>query len=78
MDCLRFVLSYMDKPELAQRACATIVDLAHYRELRDPNKVEFDKALDKVIAICKDPTLVDYAKRYQRGETVDIRAKTAQ
>jgi HEAT repeat protein len=78
MDSMRFVLSYMDKPELSQRACAAIVELAHYRELRDPNKVEFDKALDKVIGICKDPTLVDYAKRYQRGETVDIRAKTAQ
>ena len=78
MDSVRFVLSYMDKPELSQRACATVVELAHYRELRDPNKAEFDKVLDKVIGICKDPTLVDYAKRYQRGETVDIRAKTAQ
>jgi HEAT repeat protein len=78
MDSLRFVMSYIDKPELAQRACATVVELAHYRELRDPNKVEFDKALDKVIGICKDPVLVDRAKRYQRGETVDIRAKTSQ
>jgi HEAT repeat protein len=78
MDSVRFVLSYMDKPELSQRACATLVELAHYRELRDPNKAEFDTILDKVIDICKDPTLVDYAKRYQRGETVDIRAKTAQ
>ena len=78
MDSVRFVLSYMDKPELAQRACATVVELAHYRELRDPNKAEFDKALDKVIGICKDPTLVDYAKRYQRGETVELRTKTSQ
>ncbi len=78
MDSLRFVLSYIDKPEFAQRACATVVELAHYRELRDPNKAEFDKALDKVIALCKDPTLVDYAKRYKRGETVEVRKKTAQ
>jgi hypothetical protein len=78
MDSVHFVMSYMDKPELSQRACATLVELAHYRELRDPNKAEFDKFLDKVISICTDPTLVDYAKRYQRGETVDIRAKTAQ
>ncbi len=77
MDSLRFVLSYMDKPELSQRACAAVVELAHYRELRDPNKAEFDKALDNVIGICKDPTLVDYAKRYQRGETVDLRTKTS-
>ncbi len=72
------MLSYMDKPELSQRACATVVELAHYRELRDPNKAEFDKALDKVIGICTDASLVDCAKRYQRGETVDIRAKTSQ
>ena len=78
MDCVRFVLSHMDRPELAQHASATIVELAHYRELRDPNKDEFDKALDKVIAICTDPTLVDYARRYKRGETIDIRAKTSQ
>jgi HEAT repeat protein len=78
IDSLRFVLSYIDKPEFAQRSCATVVELAHYRELRDPNKDEFDKALDKVIAICKDAVLVDRAQRYQRGETVEIRAKTAQ
>jgi hypothetical protein len=77
MDSLRFVISYMDKPECAQRACATVVELAHYRELRDPNKAEFDKALDKVIGICKDAGMVDRAKRYQRGETVEDRAKTS-
>ncbi|MGA2798594.1 MAG: HEAT repeat domain-containing protein [Thermoguttaceae bacterium] len=78
MDSVRFVLSYMDKPELSQHACATVVELAHYRELRDPNKAEFDMALDKVIGICKDPTLVDYAKRYRRGETVELRTTTSQ
>jgi hypothetical protein len=78
MDSLRFVLSYMDRPELAQRACATVVELAHYRELRDPNKADFDKALDKVIGICTDAGLVDRAKRYQRGETVELRTKAAQ
>jgi HEAT repeat protein len=78
MDAVRYVLSNMDNPELAQRACATIVELAHYRELRDPNKAEFDKALDKVIDTCKDPVLVDRAKRYKRGETVEIRSKIGQ
>jgi HEAT repeat protein len=77
MASLRFVLSYMDNPEYAQRACATVVELAHYRELRDPNKAEFDRALDKVIGICKDTGVVDRAKRYQRGETVEDRAKTS-
>ncbi len=78
MDSLRFVLSYMDRPELAERVCATVVELAHYRELRDPNKAEFDKALDKVIGICTDASLVDRARRYQRGETVEVRTKASQ
>jgi hypothetical protein len=69
VDTLRFVLPYVDDPQFAQTACETIVELAHHREIRDPNKAEFDKALDKVIATSKDPVVVDRARRYQRGET---------
>jgi hypothetical protein len=50
-------------------ACETIVELAHHREIRDPNKAEFDKALDKVIQVSKSPVVVDRANRYKRGET---------
>jgi HEAT repeat protein len=67
VETLRFVAPYLDKPELAQQACRTVVELAHHRELRDPNKAEFDKALDKVIQICKDRNLVDRAKGYKAG-----------
>lgn len=69
IDTLRFVLPYIDQPKLAPTVCETIVELAHHREIRDPNKAEFDKALDKVIATSKNATVVDRAKRYQRGET---------
>ena len=69
VDALRFVLPYVDQPEFAQVACETIVEIAHHREVRDPNKTEFHKALDKVIETAKDPVVVDRAKRYQRGET---------
>ncbi|HEX4131198.1 MAG TPA: HEAT repeat domain-containing protein [Pirellulales bacterium] len=69
VDTLRFVLPYVDDPQFAQTACETIVELAHHREIRDPNKAEFDKALDKLIATSKDPVVVDRARRYQRGET---------
>ena len=68
IDSLRFVLPYMDKPEYAQEACATIVELAHHRKLREPNKAEFDKALDAVIRQ-QDPGIVDRAKRYKKGQT---------
>lgn len=69
VDTLRFVLPYLGQPQFAQVACETIVELAHHREIRDPNKAEFDKALDQVIKISKDPVVVDRAQRYKRGET---------
>ena len=69
VEAMRFVLPYVDQPQFAQIACETIVELAHHREIRDPNKAEFDKALDKVIATSKDSVVVDRAGRYKRGET---------
>ena len=69
VESVRFVLPYVDEPKFAEVACETIVEIAHHREVRDPNKAEFDKALDKVIEITKDPVIVDRAQRYKRGET---------
>jgi hypothetical protein len=69
VDALRFVLPYLDQPQFAEIASETIVEIAHHREVRDPNKGEFDKALDKVIITTKDPILIDRAQRYKRGET---------
>jgi hypothetical protein len=68
---LRYLLPLVDKPELAQEACASIVELAHYKDLRDPNKPEFDRALDAAIRVSKDPVVVDHAKRYKKGETAE-------
>ena len=78
VETLRFVLPYLDRPQIAQVACETTVELAHHRELRDPNRSEFDKALDKVIAISKDPVVVDRASRYKRGETWNRPARAAE
>ena len=69
IESLRFAAPYMEKPEFAREACATVVELAHHRELREPNKAEFDKALDAVIRISKDPDLIDRATPLQKGET---------
>jgi hypothetical protein len=69
VESLRFVLPFVAEPQFAQLACETIVELAHHREIRDPNKAEFDKALDKVIEVSSDPVVVDRANRYKRGET---------
>lgn len=69
IESLRFVVPFLDDPKFAQAACVTVVELAHYRDLRTPNKEEFDKALDAVIATSKNAEIVTRAKRYQKGET---------
>lgn len=69
VESVRFVLPYLEQPQYSQISCETIVEIAHHREVRDPNKSEFDKILDKVIAVAKDPVVVDRAQRYKRGET---------
>ena len=74
IEALRFVLPYVDQPQFAQIACETIVEIAHHREVRDPNKAEVDKVLDKVIATSKNPVVVERANRYKRGETWDRRS----
>jgi hypothetical protein len=61
---VRFVAPYLDDPKTAGLACATIVELLHREELRNP-KDECDKILDKVIAISKDKSLVERAKSFK-------------
>jgi HEAT repeat protein len=67
VETLRFVLPYVDQPELAEQACRAVVELAHHRGLREPNKKEFDAALEKVIKLSKDSGTVERAKRYLQG-----------
>ena len=69
MDTLRYVASYLGDPRLEQQACATIVELAHHRDLREPNQAEFLRLLDRVIAISKDAVVVERARRYKVGKT---------
>jgi HEAT repeat protein len=69
IESLRFVVPYLDQPDYAHAACATVVDLARHRELREPNKAEFTPALDTAIRISKDPNIIDRAKRYRAGKT---------
>ena len=38
IESLRYVLPYLEQPKFVQLACETIVELAHHRELREPNK----------------------------------------
>ncbi len=68
IDTLRYVLPYLDHQELAQLACRSVVELAHSKKLREPNRAEFHKALDRVIAICRDKGLIDRAHKYKAGQ----------
>jgi len=69
VETLRFVLPFVDEPAFAETACETVVELAHHRELRDANKPEFHAALDRVLRTSKDPTLIERATRYKKGQT---------
>ena len=69
LETLRFLVPYLDQPAYAQQACQSVVELAHHRDLREPNKAEFDRALDKVIQTSGDATLIDRANRYKKGQT---------
>jgi hypothetical protein len=68
-ETLRFVMPYLDQPACARQACQSVVELAHHRSLRESNKAEFERALDKVIQTSGDATLMDRANRYKKGQT---------
>jgi HEAT repeat protein len=69
VDTFRFVVPYLDDPNLAESACRSVVELAHHQKLRDANKDEFMRALDKVLGLTKNEELVDRANRYKAGQT---------
>jgi len=75
VESLRFVLPYLQQPVFAQEACATVLELAHHRELREPHKAEFDPALDTVIRVAKSHAMVDEAQHYKRGETFNTKTQ---
>ncbi|MGO9115680.1 MAG: HEAT repeat domain-containing protein, partial [Thermoguttaceae bacterium] len=68
VETLRFVAPYMDQPALAEQACRSVVELAHHKELRDPNREEFATALQKVLATAKDAVVLERAKRYLEAQ----------
>jgi hypothetical protein len=71
IETLRFVVPYLDQPALATQAQEAVVELAHHRNLREPNKEEFAKVLDRVQAESKDEIVRDRAQRYKNGQTWD-------
>lgn len=75
IETFRFVVPYLDDPQLAEPACRSVVELAHHQKLRDAHKPEFTAALDKVLGLTKNDELRERAARYKAGQTWDRKKK---
>jgi HEAT repeat protein len=64
---VKFAADHLDEPKLASQAIATVVDLLHRDEIRNPNQAEADRILDRVIARSKDKSLVERAKSFKKA-----------
>lgn len=67
LESVDWAAGYLDDPELAQTACRAIVDLAHHRFLRQPNKAHFERILRKVEATATDKSIVELAEKARLG-----------
>jgi uncharacterized protein (DUF1778 family) len=76
IETFRFVVPYLDDPALAEPACRSVVELAHHQKLRDANKDEFMKALDRVLGITTNEELRERVARYKAGQTWDRKKKS--
>ena len=64
---LRWLVGVLDEPTVREEACRSIVELAHHRDLRNPNREEFARALKKVIDLSKAAETIRRAKGYLEG-----------
>jgi len=67
MESADWAASFLDDPVLSQTACTVIVELAHHRFLREPNKAGFEPVLLKVEQTAKDKDIVDRARKSRLG-----------
>ncbi len=65
---VRFAAGFLDQPRLASQVCATIADLLHHDEIRNPNQAEANKIIDQVIAVSKDKSLVERVKSFKSAK----------
>lgn len=67
VETLRWLVKLLDDKAVTQEACRSIVDLAHHRDLRNPNRDEFVKALRRVIEVSQEAATISRAKGYIEG-----------
>jgi HEAT repeats len=65
---VRFAAGFLGEPKLASQACASIADLLHREEIRNPNQAEANKILDQVVATSKDKSLVERVKSFKSAK----------
>lgn len=68
VDSLQFVLPYIEHPKLGARAQRTVVDLAHHRGLREPNRDVFEPALSRVAELLDDQRQQERIRKYLANE----------
>ncbi|MCL2347204.1 MAG: HEAT repeat domain-containing protein [Planctomycetaceae bacterium] len=66
IDSLKFIMQYIDTPELAQNVCRSVEELAHQDFLRRADKQAFADAMEKVLKVSDDNNLKERIRRYQQ------------
>jgi hypothetical protein len=67
LETVDWAAGFLDQPDLAQTACRVIVELAHHRFLRQPNKAHFEPILRKVEATAQDKAVAELAEKARLG-----------
>ena len=62
-----WLVTLLDNETVTKEACGSIVELARDRDLSNPNRDEFVKALRRVIELDKDASTVKHAKAFIEG-----------
>jgi HEAT repeat protein len=68
IEALRLAVPCLEQPKLVNRAATAIVELAKNQGLRDKNKVEFEQALNRILAVCQDTGIKERAQRRLKGQ----------
>lgn len=67
LDSVEWAASFLDDAVLSQTACLAIVELAHHRFLREPNKAKFEPILLQVEKTAKDKDVAQRAQKSRLG-----------
>lgn len=67
LETVKWAAEYLDNAELVETASKVIVELAHHRFLRQPNKAFFEPILRKVEASSKESATIQKAEKARMG-----------